>query len=161
MTLPSKTWGESDVMKIARNVNWISVHWLNSFNHHLKSMMQHFQWCLSFSSSALFQIFSHFWSMKRDAMNQSNESFIYPVCYLFQLMATEMENRVGMTFAIFRSNPWCQFIVRLKICCKADNIHENVENVENKISNFWLRKAQNVRGCHISLECSNMWIVQL
>ena len=26
-----KTWDESDVIKFARNVNWISMHWLNSF----------------------------------------------------------------------------------------------------------------------------------
>ena len=86
--------------------------------------------------------------MKRDAINQSNEQLIQPVCYLFQLMATKMENRVGMNFAIFRSNPWRQFIVLLEICCKDTNIHENVEN---KISYFWLHKAQNVRACHIYL----------
>ena len=61
-------------------------------------------------------------------------------------MATKMENRVGVNFAIFRSNPWCQFIVLLEICYKDTNIHEKVEN---KISDFWLRKAQNVRDCHI------------
>ena len=26
-----KTWDESDVIKLARDVNWISAHWLNSF----------------------------------------------------------------------------------------------------------------------------------
>ena len=26
-----KTWGESDVVKFAHNVNWISAHWLKSF----------------------------------------------------------------------------------------------------------------------------------
>ena len=42
-------------------------------------------------------------------------------------MATKMGNRVGVNFAIFRSNPWSQFIVVLEICCKATNIHEHVE----------------------------------
>ena len=50
-----------------------------------------------------------------------------------------MENRVGVNFAIFRSNPWRQFIVLLEICCKDTNIHENMEN---KISNILLHKAQ-------------------
>ena len=72
--------------------------------------------------------------------------FIQPVCYLLQLMATKKENRVGVNFAIFRSNPWRQFIELLEICCKDTNIHESVEN---KISDFWLHKAQNVRACHI------------
>ena len=61
-------------------------------------------------------------------------------------MATKMEDQVGVNFAIFRSNPWRQFIELLKICCKETNIHKNVEN---NISEFWLRKAQNVRACHI------------
>ena len=61
-------------------------------------------------------------------------------------MATKMENRVGVKFAIFHSNPWRQFIVLLEICFKNTSIHENVEN---KISDFWLHKAQNVRACHI------------
>ena len=55
------------------------------------------------------------------------------------------ENLVGVNFAIFRSIPWRQLIVLLEICCKDANIHENVEN---KISDFWLHKAQNVRACH-------------
>ena len=62
-------------------------------------------------------------------------------------MATKMENRVGVNIAIFHSNPWCQFIELLVICCKDTNIHESVEN---KISDFWLHKAQNVRACHVS-----------
>ena len=62
-------------------------------------------------------------------------------------MATKMEYRVGVNFAIFRSNPWNQFIVLLEICCKDTNIHENVEN---RIFDFWLHKAQNVRACHIN-----------
>ena len=82
--------------------------------------------------------------MKRDAINQSNDS-LSKLCYLFQLMATKIENRVGVNLAIFRSNPWRQFIVFLEICCKDTNLHENVEN---KISDFWLHKAQNVRTCH-------------
>ena len=57
-------------------------------------------------------------------------------------MATKMENPVGVNFAIFRSNPWRQFTELLHICCKDTNIHENVEN---KISDFWLHKAQNVK----------------
>ena len=61
-------------------------------------------------------------------------------------MATKMENRVDVNFAIFRGNPWRQFIVLLEICCKDTDIHENVEN---KISDFLLHKAQNVRACHI------------
>ena len=61
-------------------------------------------------------------------------------------MARKIENRVGVNFAIFHSNPWRQFIVLLKICCKDTNIHENVEN---KISDFWLHKVLNVRACHI------------
>ena len=64
--------------------------------------------------------------MKKDAMNQSNES-------LSNVYARKMENRVGVNFAIFRSNPWRQFIVLLEICCTDTNIHENVEN---KISDF-------------------------
>ena len=44
-----------------------------------------------------------------------------------------MENRVGVNFAIFRSNHWHQFIELLEICCKDTNIHESVEN---KISVF-------------------------
>ena len=42
-------------------------------------------------------------------------------------MATKKENRVGVNFAIFRSNPWRQFIELLEICCKDINIHESVE----------------------------------
>ena len=60
-------------------------------------------------------------------------------------MATKMENRVGVNFAIFRSNLWRQFF-ELEICCKDTNIYESVEN---KISDFWLHKAQTVRACHI------------
>ena len=41
-------------------------------------------------------------------------------------MATKMENHVGVNFAIFRSNPWRQFIELH--CCKDTNIHEFVEN---------------------------------
>ena len=52
-------------------------------------------------------------------------------------MASKMENRVGVKFAVFRSNPWHQFIVLLESCCK-NTIHENVEN---KISDFLLHKA--------------------
>ena len=33
-------------------------------------------------------------------------------------MAIKMENRVGLNFAIFRSNPWRQFTVLLEICVK-------------------------------------------
>ena len=57
-----------------------------------------------------------------------------------------MENQVGVNFAIFHSNPWRLFIMRLEICCTDTNIHESVEN---KISDFWLDKVQNVRACHI------------
>ena len=60
-------------------------------------------------------------------------------------MATKMENRVGVNFAIFGINPWRQFIELFEICCKDTNMHEMVEN---KISDFWLHKAQNVRACH-------------
>ena len=60
-------------------------------------------------------------------------------------MATKMENRVGVNFAFFRSNPWRQSIVLLEICCKDTYIHESVKN---KISDFWLNKAQNIRACH-------------
>ena len=45
-----------------------------------------------------------------------------------QLMATMMENQIGVNFAIFCSNPWRQFIELLEICCKDTNIHESVEN---------------------------------
>ena len=55
----------------------------------------------------------------------------------------QMENR--LMFAIFRSNPWRQVVVLLEICSKG-NKHENMEN---KISDFWLHKAQNVRACHM------------
>ena len=65
-------------------------------------------------------------------------------------MVTKMENRVGVIFSIFRSNPWRQFIVLQEICCKDTNIHENVEN---KISDFCLHKAQNVRACHKYAHC--------
>ena len=57
-----------------------------------------------------------------------------------------MENRVDVNFAIFRSNPWRQLIELLEICCKDTHIHENGEN---KISDFWLRKALNVKASHI------------
>ena len=60
-------------------------------------------------------------------------------------MASKMENRVGVKFAVFRSNPWRQVIVLLESCCKNTIIHENVEN---KISDFLLHKAQNVRACY-------------
>ena len=70
---------------------------------------------------------------------------VYPTCMLF-VSINSNENRVGVNFAIFHSNPGCQFIVLLEICCKDTNIHENVEN---KISDFLLHKAQNVRACHI------------
>ena len=61
-------------------------------------------------------------------------------------MATKMESRIGVNFAIFRSNHWRHFIALLEICCKDTNVHEDVEN---KISDFWLHKAQN-RACHIN-----------
>ena len=57
----------------------------------------------------------------------------------------KMENLVCVNFAIFRSYHWHQFIELLEICCKNTNIHESVEN---KISDFWLHKVQNVRVCH-------------
>ena len=44
-------------------------------------------------------------------------------------MATKMEDQVGVNFAIFRSNPWRQFIELLKICCKETNIHKSVETI--------------------------------
>ena len=92
-------------------------------------------------------------------MNQTNESlsnlYVQPVGYLFQFMATKMENWVGVNFEIFGSNPWRQFIVLLEICCKDTNIHENVEN---KISDFWFHKAQNVRACHIKKCIQNMHV---
>ena len=56
------------------------------------------------------------------------------------------ENRVGVHFAILHSNPWHQFIELLEICCKDTIIHESAEN---KISDFWLHKAQNVGACQI------------
>ena len=61
----------------------------------------------------------------------------------------KMENRINVKFAVFHSNPWRQVIVLLKNCCKDTNIHENVEN---KISDFWLHKAENVRACHNYIE---------
>ena len=64
-------------------------------------------------------------------------------------MAIKMENWVGANFAIFRSNPWRQFVVLLEICCTNTNIHENVEH---KISEFWLHKAQNVRNVIILIK---------
>ena len=63
-------------------------------------------------------------------------------------MSTKLENRIGVNFAIFRSTPWRQFIELLEICCKDTNIHKSVVN---KIFEFWLHKAQNVRACHIYL----------
>ena len=84
--------------------------------------------------------------MKRDAINQSNKSLSNMYAILFQLMAMKMENRVGVNFAIFRSNPWRQFIVLLEICCKDTNIHESVEN---KISVFFGSiRLKFVRACH-------------
>ena len=78
-------------------------------------------------------------------MNQCIESF--PTCMLFiPINGNEDGNWVCVKFAIFRSNPWRQFIVLLEICCKDTNIHDNVEN---KIFHFWLHKAQHVRACHI------------
>ena len=77
-------------------------------------------------------------------------------------MTTKMENRVGVNFAIFRSNLWRQFIEFLEIYCKDTNIHENVEN---EISDFWLNKAHNVRACHIywqikrSIDRSTDWSI--
>ena len=56
-----------------------------------------------------------------------------------------MDYRVGVNFAIFRSYLWRQFIELLEICYKDTNTHKNVEN---KISDFWLHMAQNVRACH-------------
>ena len=64
-------------------------------------------------------------------------------------MVTKMENRVGVNFSIFRSNPWRQFIVLQEICCKDTNIHENVE----KKNDFCLHKAQNVGACHKYAYC--------
>ena len=208
-------WDESDVKKFARNVNWISAQWLNRFKAPYEESEAAFLMAsFTFFYLHSFRISSHFRSMKRNAIHQSNErSFhLYTIYsrgarwlsgrvsdsgargrgfetyrrrvvslsktlyspkvlvnypgsggsvptwlkivdwdvkaqdkqtnYLFQLMATKMENRFGVNFAIFRSNPWCQFIVLLEICCKDTNIHENVEN---KISAFWLHKAQNFR----------------
>ena len=63
-------------------------------------------------------------------------------------MATKLEHWVGVNFAIFRSNPCRHFIELLEICSKDTKIHESVEN---KISDFWLHKAQNVAACHILL----------
>ena len=60
-------------------------------------------------------------------------------------MAAKMENLVDVNFAIFRSNPWRQFIVLLEICWKDTNIHEKMEN---KISDFYPHKAPNVSACH-------------
>ena len=72
---------------------------------------------------------------------------VYPTCMLFiPINGNENGNSGWYEFAIFRSNHWRQFIVLLGICCEDTNIHENVEN---KISDFWLHKAQNVRACHI------------
>ena len=58
-------------------------------------------------------------------------------------MATKMENRVGMNFAIFRCNPWRQFIELLEICCKDTNIHEVWKT---KFPIFWLQQC----GCALS-----------
>ena len=72
---------------------------------------------------------------------------VYPTCMLFTPINVNEDGKSGWCeFVIFRSNPWCQFIELLEICCKVTNIHESVEN---KISSFWLHKAQNVRACHI------------
>ena len=63
-------------------------------------------------------------------------------------MAMKMENQTGVNFAIFRSNPWLQFIELLEICCKDTKVTNIHESVVNKISDFWLHKAQNVRAYH-------------
>ena len=71
---------------------------------------------------------------------------VYSTCILFiPVNGNEDKNWVGVKFAILRSNPWCQFIVLLEIGCKDNNIHENVEN---KIFDLLLHKAQNASACH-------------
>ena len=69
---------------------------------------------------------------------------VYPTCILF--IPTKMKNRVGVNFAIFRSNPWRQFIVLLEICCKDTNVHESVEN---KISHVLLHKGSKCQSCQV------------
>ena len=59
-------------------------------------------------------------------------------------MATKMENRVGVNFAIFRSNPWRQFIELLEIYCKDTNIHESVENKFQIFGSIRLKMSQPV-----------------
>ena len=71
-----KTWDESDVIKFARNVNWISAHWLNSFKvspeeYDAAFLMVSFTFCICILSD-LFHILDR--SMVRDVFNQSNKS---------------------------------------------------------------------------------------
>ena len=65
-----KTCAESDVIKFARNVNWISAHWLKSF----KASPQEYDAAFSMVTFTFFICTPHVRSTKRDAMNQSNDS---------------------------------------------------------------------------------------
>ena len=67
---------------------------------------------------------------------------VYPICMLFIPINGNEDGKSG----------WCECCYFLQYslapidCTSAVKIHENVEN---KISDFWLHKAQNVRACHV------------
>ena len=138
-----KMWDESDVIKFAHNVNWISTHWLNSFKASPEEYDAAFLIVsLTFFICTLSDFFSHFRSMKRDAINQSNDC----LSNLYTIYSNEDEKSSWCEFCYFRSNPWRQFIVLLEICCKDTNVHESVEN---KISHVLLHKGSKCQSCQV------------
>ena len=146
-----KTWDESDVIKFARNVNWISAHWLNSCKasleeHDAAFLIVSFTFCTCILSE-----FYHILDQWKE-MSLTRVMEVYLACMLFTPIYGSEEGKIGLVWILlfFGSNPWRQFIELLEICCKYTNIHESVEN---KISDFWLHKAQNIRACHIYAAC--------
>ena len=83
------TWGESDVIKFARNVNWISAHWLNSFKvspeeYAAASLMVSFTFFIC-ALSECFHILDQWKEMPWTRVMK-----VYPTCMLFTRAVREV-----------------------------------------------------------------------
>ena len=101
-----KSWDESDVIKFAHNVNWISAHWLNSFKaspeeYDAAFLKVSFTFCI-----CIFSEYFHILDQWKE-MSLTRVTKIYPTCMLFTPINVNEDGKSGWCeFFIVRSNPW-------------------------------------------------------
>ena len=93
-----KTWDESDIIKFARNFNWVSAHWLNSF----KASPEEYDAAFLMASFTFFictlSEFFHILDQWKE-MPLTRVMKIYPTCMLFIPINGNEDGKSG----------WCEF----------------------------------------------------